>query len=162
MSGIGCRDRTSRQKSCTDLRTKRKSCRKQTAQRHHSLLLFFIQPPPSIISICQNTNMSHLLVVPGRQTGQPSLQQSPGVWILLIGKTGVECECCLKPGKKKKKIWLHNTTSLLQQPYTYTLIIKSCTHSLTYKLPFNSSLTFLLKSITQNIVASEGELPFVT
>lgn len=154
MSGIGCRDRTSRQKSCTDLRTKRKSCRKQTAQRHHSVLLFFIQPPPSIISICQNTNMSHLLVVPGRQTGQPSLQQSPGVWILLIGKTGVECECCLKPGKIKKSGY-----TIRQACFNNLTLIKSCTHSLTYKLPFNSSLTFLLKYIT---LASEGEVPFVT
>lgn len=152
MSGIGCRDRTSRQKSCTDLRTKRKSCRKQTAQRHHSVMLFFIQPPPSIISICQNTNMSHLLVVPGRQTGQPSLQQSPGVWILLIGKTGVECECCLKPGKK-------SGYTIRQACFNNLTLIKSCTHSLTYKLQFNSSLTFLLKYIT---LASEGEVPFVT
>lgn len=38
----------------------------------------------------------------------------------------------------------------------------SCTHNVTYKLQFNSSLGFLLNYLTQNSVASGGEVPFVT
>lgn len=100
LRGIGCRERTSRQKSCRDLRTKRKSCRKH--RTHRSAQIYCCSSFSHFASLfCHNTNMGHLLVVSGRQTGQPSLQQSLGVWTLLTGKTGVECECCFKPGKEE-------------------------------------------------------------